>query len=133
MSRLSNTRTGSKAYSKGYLRSPAWHARRRKWFEDFEAQSGVEAFCYSCERTKAHTPNKSLDLHHVSYDGVTGPPEVPRWTANEKHEDLVPMCRDCHRDLHRRMDRGKDYYGWSRERATFTIIARQRQRLGMAG
>lgn len=125
MRRLSNSRTGSTAYSKGYLKSPAWHARRRMWFDDCRA-AGYEPACQVCEMTM--TQLGSLDLHHVSYEGV-GRGERNRWVANEADQDLMPMCRVCHQDLHRIMDRGRDYYGWERENATVSIIVTLRRRL----
>lgn len=70
----------------------------------------------------------SLDLHHVSYEGVRRG-QGNRWVAEETDEDLVPLCRQCHDQLHSRMDDGKTYYGWSRENATFRIIAELRQQL----
>lgn len=69
-----------------------------------------------------------LDLHHVSYEGVTRG-DRNRWVAQEADSDLMPMCRICHQDLHRIMDRGRDYYGWDRETATINIIATLRRRL----
>lgn len=126
MSRYSLTRTGNTAYRQGYSRSPAWFARRDRWFEDFRAHTGQDPACYVCEMTK--TQLGSLDLHHVSYQGVRRGPRN-RWVADERHEDLVPMCRWCHDDLHGRLDDGKTYYGWSRDTATFRIIADLRMHL----
>lgn len=126
MSRLSLTRTGSSEYSRGYLKSPAWHERRRQWFEDCR-QAGFEPVCQVCEMTKAQLGG--LDLHHLSYEGVSRELRTRRWVAAEDDADLMPMCRWCHQDLHRIMDRGRDYYGWDRTRATITILTGLRQRL----
>lgn len=120
MSRKSVARTGNLAYRKGYSRSPAWFARRDRWFEDFQSQHGHQPGCYVCEMTKSELG--SLDLHHLSYEGIQRG-QRNRWVANERHEDLVPLCRSCHDDLHSRLDDGKTYYGWSRKRATFRVIA----------
>lgn len=120
------SRTGNQQYRHGYSRSPAWFARRDRWFEQFAALHGWQAYCYVCEMSK--TQLGGLDLHHVSYDGV-GRDHRNRWVAHERYEDLVPMCRSCHDDLHARLDDGKTYYGWSRENATFRIIADLRMHL----
>lgn len=64
----------------------------------------------------------SLDLHHVSYQGVIENPDGS-WTAREADADLMPLCRDHHRAVHRVMDRKRDFYGWERRRATLVIVA----------
>lgn len=126
MARLSRTRTGNKDYNKGYLRSPGWFARRREWFEDFVEIAGTVPFCYVCHMTR--TQLGGLDLHHLSYEGV-GRDHRNRWVANEDHLDLIPLCRQCHTDVHSRLDDGKTYYGWSRENASFVIIRDLRTQL----
>lgn len=137
MARLSNRRTGAEEYRGGYSRSPAWFARRDQWFADVQAM-GYAPACQVCMRTRddlsaAHKRTKlaSLDLHHVSYARVTRG-HRNRWVAGEHHEDLVAMCRGCHEQLHTRLDDGKTYYGWSRETATFRIIADMRAELEQA-
>lgn len=118
MSRMALTRTGSTAY-KRYLRSQAWAWRRQRWFRDRRAE-GTEPACQVCGLRLEET--NSLDLHHLSYDGVISGDDG-RWQAKEKDEDLWPFCRAHHRLLHRRMDRGQDFYGWDRARATVVITA----------
>lgn len=66
----------------------------------------------------------TLDLHHMSYDGVAWDEEQHRWYAEEQDHDLMPMCRTHHQQLHRIMDRRKEFYGWDRRRATVVIVAR---------
>lgn len=127
MSRRAVTRTGNTDYRDGYSKSPAWFARRDQWFVEFRQITGCEPFCYVCDATKAHLG--SLDLHHLNYDGVQRGARN-QWVAAEKHEDLVPLCRACHDDVHNRLDDGKTYYGWSRETATFIVIRDLRNRLG---
>lgn len=119
MSRWSLTRTGSSSYQSGYLRSQAWHWRRRRWFRDRRTE-GVEPACQVCGLRLEDT--KSLDLHHVSYDGVIENPDGT-WRAAELDEDLMPLCRSHHRAVHRRMDRRREFYGWDRRRATIVIVA----------
>lgn len=122
MARLSLHRTGNSDYSRGYLRSRAWFARRRRWFEEVRAM-GMEPGCVVCGMTEAagRQDQVSLDLHHVSYAGVDKT-ESGRWVAAEEHQDLMPMCRGHHQRLHRMMDGRKEFYGWDRERATIWII-----------
>ncbi|WP_443445506.1 hypothetical protein [Glutamicibacter ardleyensis] len=69
----------------------------------------------------------TLDLHHVSYGGVTKD-SSGRWQAREADADLLPMCREHHEELHRTLDEhGRDYMGWNRRRASVVIIARLRR------
>lgn len=70
----------------------------------------------------------SLDLHHVSYEGVSYDDTTKQWVAKESDEDLMPLCRPHHRDLHRIMDGRKEFFGWDRRRASVVIIARLIQR-----
>ena len=48
-------------------------------------ESGYSQCCRVC-----HAPN--VDLHHRSYARL----------GNEKLDDLVPLCRNCHDELHQR-------------------------------
>lgn len=66
----------------------------------------------------------SLDLHHVSYEGVSWDDTAQQWVAREADDDLMPMCREHHQQLHRIMDGRKEFYGWDRRRASVVIIAR---------
>lgn len=119
MSRLSLTRTGSNAYQLGYLRSQAWHWRRRRWFRDRRGD-GFEPACQVCGVRLEDVD--SLDLHHVSYLGVVENSDGT-WAAREADEDLMPLCREHHQAVHRLMDRKRDFYGWERRRATLVIVA----------
>lgn len=125
MSRFALTRTGNEGY-RAYLDSEAWAERRQRWFDDCRA-AGFEPACQVCSVTL--TAHGSLDLHHVDYDGVSQDTETGEWSAQERHKDLLPMCRACHMELHRRMDTPRAYYGWSRRRATVHIAARMRKEL----
>lgn len=124
MSRLSLSRTGNPQYRE-YLESNQWAKRRREWFEDCRA-AGYEPACQVCERTLEKSG--SLDLHHVSYDGVHQD-EGGWWWAEETDADLLPMCRLCHQELHRRMDAPRAYLGWSRRRATVHIAGTMRRQV----
>lgn len=125
MSRLSLSRTHNEDYRE-YLRSDQWAARRREWFHDCRA-AGFEPACQVCTATL--TARGSLDLHHVSYEGVSHDPHTGRWAADETDTDLLPMCRACHMELHKRMDAPRAYLGWDRRRATVYIAAQMRRRL----
>lgn len=118
MSRPSLSRTGSAGY-RLYLRSQAWGWRRQRWFRD-RRRASFEPACQVCQITLAELG--SLDLHHVSYDGVTENADGS-WTAGEADADLMPLCRVDHRAVHRMMDRRREFYGWDRYRATVVIVA----------
>lgn len=87
------------AYRVDFLRSPAWFARRDRWFRK-EARLGRALACAACERsaTKDH-----LELHHTDYSGVRF--VEGSWRAFEPHVDLVPLHPYCHELLHRLIDR----------------------------
>lgn len=71
------------AYS-AYLESAHW----RKTREVFLRRPG-NGRCFVCKRRR-----RSLHVHHCSYDRV----------GSEAAADLVALCMDCHRELHRRFD-----------------------------
>jgi hypothetical protein len=60
-----------------YLASPHWHERRRR---AFGLAGGI---CIGCERKAEH-------IHHRTYARL----------GQERDEDLVAVCHDCHRDIH---------------------------------
>lgn len=126
MSLARKTSTADRAAYQGYLSSTPWKARRRRYFETVKA-AGFEPACQVCFATLAELG--VLDLHHVSYDGVK---EVApgRFRAQEKDEDLVPLCRDHHEQLHRTFDQHRlTYWGWDRKRATVVVINYMRKAL----
>lgn len=116
----------SRSEYQGYLASPAWKKRRRVYFETVRL-SGFEPACQCCFTTL--TEAKALDLHHLSYEGVTKDASG-RWLSAEDEADLVPLCRDCHERLHTRLDaRRMDYWGWDRRRATAVVLTYLRREL----
>jgi len=118
-------RTGSTSYRE-YLRSQAWGYRRVRWFEQCR-QAGVEPACQVCQVRLDEAG--TLDLHHLSYEGVHQDPQTGAWQAREKHEELMPLCREHHQRLHEIMDGRKEFFGWNRARASVVIVARMiRQR-----
>lgn len=124
---FSLARSGNQAYQTGYLRSGAWFRRRRAWFAAIEGR-GQQVVCLVCET------GGSLDLHHADYKGVTQT-ATGAWVAGEADEDLMPLCRGCHEDLHAELDRRRrDFWGWDRRRATAVlVVGLRRARLGGAG
>jgi hypothetical protein len=58
------------------------------------------------------------DLHHASYDNL----------GNERDEDLIPMDRDCHEDLHQILANSRAWRAMPRPAATAGIIATLRTR-----
>ena len=91
-----------------------WFRECRKW--------GFEPVCQVCRKSLVDAG--SLDLHHVSYEGVGWDEQRNQWIAAEQHTDLIPMCRNHHQQLHQMMDGRKEFYGWDRRRATVVIIRR---------
>lgn len=94
-------RTGyHNAYRSEFLRSPAWHARRDRWFTHRLTQPWP-LICLGCGRRAVPT---QLELHHLTYERVIQrAPGV--WVAAEHHRDLIPLHPYCHELLHRLMDR----------------------------
>lgn len=91
-----------------YLLSPEWKqvAEKRKTIDGHR--------CVMCG-SKGTQTNK-LEVHHFSYKRV----------GNENpYTDLVTLCRNCHRDVHRLMDRITDENGrkgW-RDSLPLSVIA----------
>ncbi|WP_341940343.1 hypothetical protein [Microbacterium sp. LWH10-1.2] len=97
---MSNTRrTGLKnLYRLEFLRSPAWHARRDRWF-----RTHVRAGLVPCAACGIPDTADHLDLHHRDYAGVRIARGV--WQAWEDDGDLTPLHPYCHELLHRLIDR----------------------------
>jgi hypothetical protein len=102
-----------------YLRSPQWRWRRIRWFRDCR-NKGFEPCCQVCRVTLKAAG--TLDLHHLSYEGVLRRPDGT-WASKEKDDELAPMCRNCHQRLHDLLDeRRKEFYGWTRRAATVHAV-----------
>lgn len=108
---MSNSRRAAVAnsYRADFLRSPAWFARRARWFRK-QAQLGNSLMCSGCGEVGSAS---SLELHHLDYAGVSH--VDGRWRAFERDDDLVPLHPTCHELLHRLIDRD-------------TVLSRQRSR-----
>jgi hypothetical protein len=106
-------------YRAGYLRSTAWFARRDRWFTD-QARTGV-VVCALCGRGGDAS---TLELHHLTYDGVTRRDDGT-WWAHETHQDLIALHPAHHEWLHKLLDRDRALTRMSSRRAaTFTAIRR---------
>ena len=100
-------------YRDGYLKSPAWWARRRRFLR---SRAGIRCECLGEQLTE-----RTAHVHHVSYDGVTQL-EDGTWRADEADEDLMVLCAWCHERIHHLMDRDRGWSGASRQAATTAII-----------
>lgn len=112
-------------YRTRYLHSPAWFARRDRWFATEQHQAG-QVRCALCLGTG--TP-RTLELHHLDYRGVLQSPAG--WAAREKHDDLTALHPRCHEYLHQLIDRDRALSGLvSRRTASAQALARLRAKLG---
>ncbi len=86
-------------YRSEYLCSPAWHARRDRWFAS-RTHTQLQLCCLGCGREAS---KEQLELHHLTYGGVIF--RDGRWIAAERDRDLLPLHPYCHELLHRLIDR----------------------------
>ncbi|MGN6760120.1 MAG: hypothetical protein ACTHJI_02145 [Leifsonia sp.] len=111
-------------YRTRYLHSPAWYRRRAKWFIAERHQHGVLR-CALCLGTGTE---KTLELHHLDYRGVTQGPHG--WVAAEPHEDLICLHPRCHEWVHKLIDRDRALSGLvSRRAASVQAITRLRGKI----
>ncbi|MEN2742672.1 hypothetical protein ABCS02_33270 [Microbacterium sp. X-17] len=118
---MSNRRRPARAntYRTRYLHSPAWFARRDRWFTEEHARAG-EVRCALCLGIGS---THNLELHHLDYNGVS---QTPRgWAAHERHEDLTALHPRCHEYVHQLIDRDRALSGFvSRRTASTQAISR---------
>lgn len=117
---------GSKEYrdsQNGYIYSPAWRARRRKFLKDNNMIKGLECACCLEELT-----DRTADVHHLSYEHMGKKPDG-RWFANEPDEDLMVMCRWCHDRLHKLLDHDRGWSNKDRRQASLAVVERIQLRL----
>ncbi|MDX2377699.1 hypothetical protein M4I32_12895 [Microbacterium sp. LRZ72] len=121
---MTNHRRGDvkNLYRYGFLRSPAWFARRDSWFTAETRITGL-LVCAGCGELAG---KDQLELHHLDYSGVTL--ESGRWRAHEEHDDLTPMHPYCHDLLHRLLDRDT-VLAKHRDRRTASLAALERLRI----
>jgi 5-methylcytosine-specific restriction protein A len=112
------------AYRAQYLCSPAWHARRDRWFAS-EHRRSRPLVCHGCALPATR---EQVELHHLSYLGVIR--RDGGWHAAERHEDLIPLHPYCHDLLHRLIDRDAVLSrGRDRHVASLMALARLRKKL----
>lgn len=97
---MSNSRKPAawNGYRGGYLRSPAWFARRDAGFRRRRGP-GHPIVCAICLQPGT---DRTLQLHHADYEDVTQ--DGGQWNAREPDADLIPLHRECHERLHRLID-----------------------------
>ncbi len=119
---MSNRRGGPRSphYRTGFLRSPAWRARRARWFAR-QTRHRDPLACVAC--TRPATPAE-LELHHLNYRGVIY--RDGSWRAFEQHADLLPIHPYCHELLHRLLDRDCALATRGRRSASLQALARLR-------
>lgn len=64
---------------KNYLKSPHWQKTKERFYVFFEKK------CQRCES------REKINLHHTDYRNL----------GIEKEGDLVPLCQNCHTELHK--------------------------------
>lgn len=73
-----------------YIKSEKWKETRKRFYDSNlykNLKKGNKGWiCYCCK-----SDSKPLDLHHRTYK---------RLGEENISVDLVPVCRDCHNDIH---------------------------------
>lgn len=77
-----------------YISSPQWKARRASLIEktfntNLEKSNGDKNKQYECQRCHWNFMKNDLEVHHLTYKNI----------CNEQDEDLIVVCRRCHKDL----------------------------------
>ena len=66
---------------RAYIQSNAWRAVRERYWD-----SKMPKNCFGCNKPR----HKGMHLHHRTYKNL----------GNERLMDLVPVCKECHEDIH---------------------------------
>lgn len=116
--RRSNGREAHRQFYAKYMRSPAWFSRREQWAEEELAllPVGGTIVCVGCGRGWFVRRD---DLHHYSYERL----------GDEAHEDLWPMCRDCHVLLHEVMRSSRSWRKLATRQANELALAVVQERV----
>jgi|GEM_PF-2973475 len=69
-----------------YINSSIWGKRRYLYFQTHERK------CRGCNKTGF------VHLHHLLYENF----------GHEKDRDLIPLCKKCHKEFHRKFEMRKD-------------------------
>ena len=99
------------------MASRAWLDSREHWRDTYVAVHGVEPTCAACG---GRWTLRNGDLHHRSYDRL----------GRERFDDLMPLCRGCHEQLHRVLECTPACRLMGRVQASDVIVARLRVRAG---
>ena len=118
--RRSQARAVYRAGIAEYMNSEQWQRRRMWWVGEYRRRNdGADPACAVCDAPWADSETgRTLDLHHRAYDNV----------GAEAFEDLIPMCRDHHEQLHRVLDTYPQWRTMARRTATDALIGRLRTR-----
>lgn len=98
-----------------YMASAEWFARRQRWATEWAAGHGNEPRCLICGTVWSLRHD---DLHHRGYDRL----------GHETHGDLIPLCRACHRALHRVLETDRSWRRLNRAQATDLIVTTLRRK-----
>jgi 5-methylcytosine-specific restriction endonuclease McrA len=90
---------------------------RTHWRNNFVAVFGVEPTCAACGGSWTL---RNGDLHHRNYDRL----------GHERFDDLVPLCRVCHEQLHLILESTPAWRHLGRAQASDLIVARLRAAVG---
>lgn len=102
-----------------YMVSPAWFARREKWYTEEKQRIGLPHV--PCRGCGSIWTLKKGDLHHIDYARL----------GNEAHDDLWAMCKNCHKGLHQLIESSKSWRNLPRRYANqWALPVFQRQLRG---
>ena len=102
------------------MASQAWLNFRAHWRNTFVAVFGVDPTCAACG---GPWTLRNGDLHHRNYDRL----------GHERFDDLIPLCRGCHQQLHPILESTPAWRRMGRVQASDVIIARLRARANKKG
>ena len=96
-----------------YMNSPAWAARKRRWFREHWERTHEPAVCVVCGA-------RPVDLHHMDYGRL----------GNEKHDDIICLCRMHHDRIHSAWDATPHLRRLGRRAATVIVVQAMRRTPG---
>ena len=99
-----------------YMASPRWFARRKRWAAELAARHTAAPGCAVCGGAWSLSRD---DLHHRSYVRL----------GHEADEDLVALCRPCHREVDRVFESDRSWRRLDRAQATDLIVSALRRRV----
>ena len=93
-----------------WMGSADWLAWRQAWHDAWSARHGGEPVCAACAQAWSLHHG---DLHHRCYDRL----------GHEQFDDVTPLCRACHDQLHRILESSPSWRRMPRSQATDGIVA----------